>query len=68
MENIELWHAAQQLISEYGDAAAMQAAMRLEQAVKEGNLRGPREMERSFECGLYFNPKQCGVGNPFHET
>jgi hypothetical protein len=46
MENTDIWRAAQQLIRQHDGAAEMQAAMRVEQAVREGNASG-QEMWRA---------------------
>ena len=66
MENLDNWRAAQSLIREHDEAAAIQAAMHLEQAVKEGNMTGREKWKAVLNAVNVLIKNNAGPGKLFN--
>ena len=66
MENLDIWWAAQQLIQQYDAAAEMEAAMRLERAVRERNAGGAEMWRAVLNAVHALIEQKSGPGGPFN--
>ncbi len=66
IEGIDLWRAARIMVKRYGDGAAIEAAMRADEFLDQGNLDGQRLWMRIMETIGELQRKRPRDGEAMH--
>ena len=66
IDDLDTWRAAQVMVKRYGDGAAIEAALRADEFLDQGNLDGKRLWMRVMHTIEELQPERPGDGGAVH--